>query len=168
MNDLKKLLESDLERASVVLAAKSLATDVQTMAEKIAKMRVDDLLPLVSEIKNVLGQEAGLNYQEVIDGILAEMQDGLTQSKDELERQAAILNGDEIERPETDMGFSDDSSDDSDDDSDDFEDDFAASDANVSAGNPMGREKRESVEKDLRNRLKLLQEKVNAIQKKRK
>lgn len=99
--NLSKLMESELDKAELVLAAKGISDEIQSMAEKVAKLQVDDLMPLVDRLKEVFGQEMATTFNSSVDGTLSEMLDQLKQSKDSIENQANVLNG------EGDMGYGD-------------------------------------------------------------
>ena len=49
--------EQDLNQAELILAAKDIVANLQDLAEDIAKDQVDDLMPLVSRMKEVFGIE---------------------------------------------------------------------------------------------------------------
>jgi len=152
MKKLSKLIENDLDQAELVLAAKSMAQDLQDMTEKVAKMRVDDLLPLVDRIKDTFDQQTGERYQQAVDAELEKLQQELTASKDVVDNQASVLNGDSNDmgmgmgmgmddmggmEPDMDQGMDVDP---------ELEiDPFAAADANAGGNNPMGRAQKESV-----------------------
>lgn len=156
MKKLSKLIENDLDQAELVLAAKSMAQDLQDMTEKVAKMRVDDLLPLVDRIKETFDQATGEQYQRVVDGELEKLQNELTVSKDVLDNQANILNGDvsgdmgmgldDVDAT-TDMDMEVDTDVGVDIDPELEIDPFAAADANAGGVEPMGRAQKESIEK---------------------
>ncbi len=105
--NLSKLMESELDKAELVLAAKGISDEVQTMTEKVAKLQVDDLMPLVDRLKEVFGQEMATTFNSSVDGTLSSLLDLLKQSKDSIENQANVLNGegDMGMGMGTDMGF---------------------------------------------------------------
>ncbi len=100
-------MESELDKAELVLAAKGISDEIQSMAEKVAKLQVDDLMPLVDRLKEVFGQEMATTFNSSVDGTLSGMLDQLKQSKDSIENQANVLNGegDMGMGMGTDMGF---------------------------------------------------------------
>jgi len=58
--------DQDLAQAQALIAAKSLSDDLMTMAEKVSKMSVDDLMPLVDTLKDQFGPEAAQGYDDVV------------------------------------------------------------------------------------------------------
>lgn len=91
--NLSKLMESELDKAELVLAAKGISDEVQTMTEKVAKLQIDELMPLVDRLKEVFGHEMADQFNSSVDGTLSSLLDLLKQSKDSIENQANVLNG---------------------------------------------------------------------------
>lgn len=52
-----KLYENEMDQAQLVLAAKAVIDDLQNIAEKLAKMEADGILPLLDKIRLQFGQE---------------------------------------------------------------------------------------------------------------
>lgn len=98
-------MESELDKAELVLAAKGISDEVQGMAEKVAKLQVDELMPLVDRLKEVFGNEMAQQFNDSVDGTLSSLLDQLKQSKDNVENQANILNGEGDMSMGTDMDF---------------------------------------------------------------
>ncbi len=86
--------DQDLQQAETLIAAKSISDDLQSMAEKIARMGVDELMPLVDTMKSQFGPEAADAYNEVmkaqLDALLAATQEAKEQSDNAV---LAIQNG---------------------------------------------------------------------------
>jgi len=86
--------DQDLQQAETLIAAKSISDDLQSMAEKIARMGVDELMPLVDTMKSQFGPEAADAYNEVmkaqLDTLLAATQEAKEQSDNAV---LAIQNG---------------------------------------------------------------------------
>ena len=74
--------DQDLAQAQTLLAAKAMSDDLQSMAEKIAKMSVEDLMPLVDTMKEQFGVEAAEGYNEVVKASLEELLDSISSAKD--------------------------------------------------------------------------------------
>lgn len=74
--------EQDLEQAETLLAAKSMSDELQGIAEKIAKMSVDSLMPLVDTMKEQFGQEIGTGFNDVIKATLDAALKGVTEAKE--------------------------------------------------------------------------------------
>lgn len=52
-----KLNENEMDRASLILATKSVVDDLQDMAEKIAKMEAEGIMPLLDGIRDSFGPD---------------------------------------------------------------------------------------------------------------
>ena len=52
-----KLYENEMDQAQLVLAAKAVIDDLQNIAEKLAKMEADGILPLLDKIRLQFGQD---------------------------------------------------------------------------------------------------------------
>ena len=57
IEQLMPLFEQDLDQAELVLAAKDMGDRLQKMAEDLASMQVEDLMPLVAAMKEQMGPE---------------------------------------------------------------------------------------------------------------
>jgi len=86
--------EQDLQQAETLIAAKSISDDLQTMAEKVARMGVDELMPLVDTMKTQFGPEVADAYNTVmkaqLDTLLTATQEAKDQSDDAV---LALQNG---------------------------------------------------------------------------
>ena len=181
--NLAKLMESELDRAELILASKGISDEIQTMAEKVAKLSVDELMPLVDRLKEVFGNEMAQVFNDSVDGTLSSLLDQLKQSKDSVENQANVLNGegDIGMGMDTDMGFNadpgmggldmgtDDYSDPAmggvdglDGDADDS-DMFGADDAMAGGDEPLGRAMKENKKVNKKARAKKLAEMANRM-----
>ena len=74
--------DQDLAQAQTLIAAKGLSDDLQTMAEKVAKMSVEDLMPLVDTMKDQFGPEAADGYNDAMKQSLTALLDATTSAKD--------------------------------------------------------------------------------------
>lgn len=176
------LIESDLDRAEVILAAKSIAEEAQAMAEKIAKMQVNELMPLVDRIKETIGQQEAENFNHTVSQQLDQLLDLTKSTKNEIENQVLMLNGEQpagMSMDNNDMSMGPDAlggddmgmGDDMDMGLDDVGavDDFGAADAGSGVmGNPEGRSMRESRKAKLEQNINLLSEQIKRLKAKRK
>ncbi len=155
------------------------------MAEKVAKLQVDELMPLVDRLKEVFGNEMAQVFNASVDGTLSSLLDQLKQSKDSVENQANVLNGEGDMSMGTDMDFNadpgmggmdmgvDDYSDpamggvDGMDGMDgDAEDDMFGADDSMAGGDaPLGRAMKENKKSNKRARAKKLAEMANRMRK---
>lgn len=90
---LSKLMEGELERAEVILAARDTIDQLQKMAEDLAKLSTEDVMPLVDQIKSVFGTEAGDRFNGVAESELKNALDVLRLSKDKISNQVLQLEG---------------------------------------------------------------------------
>jgi hypothetical protein len=104
--------EQDLQQAQTLIAAKSISDDLQSMAEKVARMGVDDLMPLVDTMKTQFGPEAADAYNEVMKSQLEELLQSVQTAKDSSDDAVLALQGggipgagsSDIENMDTDLG----------------------------------------------------------------
>lgn len=100
-NNLSKLLEDNLESARLIFAASDVTDRLQQMAEQIAKMSVNDIMPIVDDMKGVFGPEKTTTFEtaanEALDGAL----NAVKQAKDKLGDEILRLEGKDV--PENDM-----------------------------------------------------------------
>lgn len=162
--NLSLLMEAELEKAELILAAKNLSNELQKMVEDIASMRVDDLLPLVDQMKEVFGRQEAERYQSVVDGHLESLQQQLTKAKGELENASNTLNGEPSMDTDMDLDVTEptDMDLDSDLETGDVDDVFGADDTVVGDDEPLGRSKKES----LLNKKRVLEKKLLILKKK--
>ena len=85
--------EQDLQQAQTLIAAKSISDDLQSMAEKVARMGVDDLMPLVDTMKTQFGPEAADAYNEVMKAQLEELLQSVQTAKDQSDDAVLALQG---------------------------------------------------------------------------
>ena len=85
--------EQDLQAAQTLIAAKSISDDLQSMAEKVARMGVDDLMPLVDTMKTQFGPEAADGYNDVMKAQLEELLQSVQTAKDQSDDAVLALQG---------------------------------------------------------------------------
>ena len=83
--------EQDLQHAQTLIAAKSISDDLQSMAEKVARMGVDDLMPLVDTMKGQFGPEAADAYNEVMKTQLEDLLQSVQTAKDQSDNAVLAL-----------------------------------------------------------------------------
>jgi hypothetical protein len=96
--------EQDLEQAQTLIAAKSLSDDLQTMAEKVARMAVDDLMPLVDTMKSQFGPEAADGYNATVKAQLDQLLAAVQKAKDESDNAVSALQQGGVPSAPTDIG----------------------------------------------------------------
>lgn len=160
-NKFSHLLEGELEKAQVVLAAKDVLASLQKVAEDITKIQTDSVMPLVDEIKMQFGSDVSQNFENVSKTTLDAAFDAVRAAKDQI--------GDEVAKLQTVVDGGEYPTDLSSDDG--LGGDLGGGDADVTAGldtpevdldaggapdlgalagdaaeNPLGRERKESVQ----------------------
>lgn len=85
--------DQDLAQAQTLLAAKAMSDDLQDIAEKVAKMSVEDLMPLVDTMKEQFGIEAAEGYNEMMKSSLEVLLKSITDSKDTSDNAILQLQG---------------------------------------------------------------------------
>jgi hypothetical protein len=97
------LLEAELEQAEVLLAAKGLGDDLQKMAENLASMQVQDLMPLVDRMKEEFDGGKADGFNKAVQQVLQAALEAVKQAKEGIDNEVLRLQG---ENPGNDMaGF---------------------------------------------------------------
>ena len=101
IEQLMPLFEQDLDQAELVLAAKDMGDRLQKMAEDLASMQVEDLMPLVAAMKEQMGPEKAGAFESAADSALSGALDSVKSAKESHDNAVLALQG---EAPiETDM-----------------------------------------------------------------
>lgn len=83
----------DLAQAELILVAKNMVDKLQGMAEDVAKMTTDDLMPLAEKLKVSFGQDVGNQFNDSADAALQTLLTAIKTGKDELSNAIGILTG---------------------------------------------------------------------------
>jgi hypothetical protein len=106
----RRLRESEIQQAQVVLAAQDMVDQVQKMLEQISAMQFKDLPALTDSIKNDMGVDQATAYQSATAAALTQLLQSVQQGKTALEGAQGTLTGQESvvpgEEPVADMGVS--------------------------------------------------------------
>ena len=89
----RKLKESDLQSAQVVLAAQDMIDQIQKMLEQISEMQFKDLPALTDSIKNDMGVDQATAYQSAAAAALTQLLQSVQQGKTALESAQGTLTG---------------------------------------------------------------------------
>lgn len=84
--------QEDLAKASTILAAKDMSSQVQSVAEDVAKMSVEDLMPLVDIMRGQFGSDAATAFNEVVKEALDALLDQATKTKETMDEAIDTLN----------------------------------------------------------------------------
>lgn len=106
---LTRLIESEMQRAEVVLAAKSISNTLQKMAEQVAKIEADDVMPMMDSLREAFGQQVADQFEKTVIQQIGSMTETLRGARDgigaEIGRMEGIIEG----KPADDMSnFGDD------------------------------------------------------------
>ena len=85
--------DEGLDQAETILAAKDLSDRLQKMAEDAAKMAVDDLMPLVDQMKSEFSIDQANAFNEVVKQNLQAVLDTIIKGKDETDNAIITLQG---------------------------------------------------------------------------
>lgn len=85
--------EEDLAQAELILVVKNMVEKLQGMAEDVAQMQTDDLMPLVEKIKIEFGQDVGQQFNDAADAAFSTLLDAVKAGKDSLSQAQGILSG---------------------------------------------------------------------------
>lgn len=99
----KQVIESEIQQAAVVMAAKDLADRLQGMLEDISEMQYKDLPAIVDQAKNDLGTEQAATFQQTASSLFTQLLTTMQDSKNQMDSALASLTGQEISVPGSDM-----------------------------------------------------------------
>ena len=107
----RRLRESEVQQAQVVLASQDMVDQVQKMIEQVTAMQFKDLPALVDQVKNQVGVDQAVQFNQDVTGALGGLTQNLQGSKTQLEGelgvvtgQAAVVPGEDLGAPASDMG----------------------------------------------------------------
>jgi hypothetical protein len=83
----------DLAQAELILVAKNMVEKLQGMAEDVAKMQTDELMPLAERMKVTFGQDQGNAFSDGADQVFSTLLDAVKQAKDALSNTVGVLTG---------------------------------------------------------------------------
>ena len=147
LENLRTLMEQDLDQAELVLAAKDMVDNIQKMAEDLASMQVEDLMPLTDAMRESFGTEQAEIFNQSVDTILGSALDVIKTTREGVDQAIMVLTGEAVPMndmmgdempPAGDMG---------DEMEIPAEDEFAGDEAEAgNEGEPLGRIPKESVQ----------------------
>lgn len=102
---LSYLIESELEKAEIILAARSITDEIQKMAETVAKMDAEDVMPLTDPIRDMFGQEVAKSFSDTVSQHLRDLADKIKETKNVIgDAIAQMESGQSVSNDLTDMG----------------------------------------------------------------
>ena len=167
----RKLLESEIEQAEVIIAAKGFAQELQNMIEKAGRMMNEDLGPVVDQMREAYGNDVSSRFGEMMGAQMQEVIDELRTSKEKIDDSVDAIASGSMPSDDVDMDSDFDMGGDELDldaelDMGDEGDLDAELDLDVDAeleldDEPqLGREAKESAIEDLRNKMRMMEDKI--------
>ena len=83
----------ELAQAELILVAKNMVEKLQGIAEDVAKMTTDELMPLAEKIKVSFGQDTGVQFNDSADTALQALLTAVKEAKDALSSSVGVLTG---------------------------------------------------------------------------
>lgn len=103
------LRESEVQQAQVLIAAKAMVDDVQTMLEEISSMQFKELPNIVSEMKNQLGVDQATQFNTEVTTVLSGLLQNLQSAKQQMDQALNVITGQQsTEMPGQEPGMGDD------------------------------------------------------------
>lgn len=150
--------QEDLAKASTILAAKEMCGKIQSIAEDVAKMSVEDLMPLVDVMRQQFGPEATNAFNELVKNQLDQILEIATETKEKMDAAVDTLNKGGVpsgssdiesagEEPDTSMTGDEapDLSDEGDEETGEEDLDLGAEEPETTSAEPLGRRKKEEL-----------------------
>jgi hypothetical protein len=85
VKNLRRLLETEVSQAEVMMAAKGFAQELQEMIEKIGRLQNEDLPPVTDQMRETYGQASASQFQTHIYGALQGVMDSLYTAKTQVD-----------------------------------------------------------------------------------
>jgi hypothetical protein len=91
VKNLRRLLETEVSQAEVMMSAKNFATELQEMVEKIGRLQNEDLPPVTDKMRETYGMESASTFQTQIYGSFQHVMDALYTAKGQVDEAVANL-----------------------------------------------------------------------------
>lgn len=88
---LSYLIETELEKAEVLLAAKAISNKLQQMAEQLAKMDASDVMPLGDAMREIFGAEQASAFEQHVSETLRGLTEQVRSAKNSIADQLDAL-----------------------------------------------------------------------------
>ena len=85
VKNLRRLLETEVSQAEVMMAAKGFAQELQEMIEKIGRLQNEDLPPVTDQMRETYGNDSSSAFQTQIYGALQGVMDSLYTAKGQVD-----------------------------------------------------------------------------------
>lgn len=91
---IKTLLEGELEKAQLQLAARDMVDQLQDMVAKLTKLKVEELPALKEGLRSNIDNETATQFDSAVGAALQSAVDALTQTKDQVDQASLAISGD--------------------------------------------------------------------------
>jgi hypothetical protein len=91
VKNLRRLLETEVSQAEVMMAAKKFSEELQEMVEKIGRLQNEDLPPVTGQMRETYGMESASAFQTQIYGSFQGVMDSLYTAKSQVDDAVANL-----------------------------------------------------------------------------
>ena len=113
VNSLKALLEQEVEKAEIVIAAKSLVDELQDMIEQMGKMQNDELGAVVDQMSYQYGADKAASFNQAVASQLETLLASIKSAKEAVNNEVLVLTGEapapsEMGPADSDLGTMDD------------------------------------------------------------
>ena len=102
MSNKPVVMESELDQAEVLLAAKQIADDLQKMAENLASMQVEELMSITNAMKEEVGVAEAETFSQSAEIAIGQALDAVKKANDDVSNAVLVAQG---QAPETDMSM---------------------------------------------------------------
>jgi uncharacterized protein YukE len=85
VKNLRRLLETEVSQAEVMMSSKEFAQELQEMIEKIGRLQNEDLPPVTDRMRETYGTESSSAFQTQIYGALQGVMDALYTAKNQVD-----------------------------------------------------------------------------------
>ena len=96
MEGFANLMEQDLEGAELLLAANDMVDRLQKMAEDVASMQVEELMPLVDAMRDQFGTDQADAFNSSVEAALQGALDTIRSTHDQVDTAIKVLSGEEV------------------------------------------------------------------------
>jgi uncharacterized protein (UPF0335 family) len=103
VKNLRRLLETEVSQAEVMMAAKGFAQELQEMIEKIGRLQNEDLPPVTDQMRETYGTDSSSAFQTQIYGALQGVMDALYTAKGQVDDAVSNMASTGSVSAETDM-----------------------------------------------------------------
>jgi hypothetical protein len=88
---LSYLIEAELEKATVLIAARAITDKLQQIAEQLAKMDANEVMPLGDSMRDLFGSEQASSFEQAVSEKLRALTEQIRNTKNEISDQIDAL-----------------------------------------------------------------------------